>query len=130
LAAVGYADEAAFDFYGADGDLAMRLNAEGWTTIALQGAYAEHLLHGANLRVTRTAKSGDSSAGADMAAFRERWAFMGDRGTKRNADWNDPARTGRLFWRTAPLSCIEGVLRRLVRGTALDPAARARTEAG
>jgi glycosyltransferase involved in cell wall biosynthesis len=112
LEEVGYSDETNFKFYGADGDLAMRLSTAGWATIPLEGAYAEHLLHRTNIWARIWRKPTDDNADADMALFHERWAYLGDCGKERIAFWSDPDRTGRVFWRTAPLSCLEGVLRR------------------
>ncbi len=45
LEEVGWLDETNYNFYCADGDIIMRLNLSGWKSIALEGCYAEHLVH-------------------------------------------------------------------------------------
>ncbi len=45
LKEVGWLDETSYNFYRADGDVAMRLNLAGWKTIVLEGCFAAHLVH-------------------------------------------------------------------------------------
>ena len=115
LEAVGYADQVAFDFYGADGDLTMRLNAAGWRSIALEGCYAEHLQHRTKIWSKIRRRTNQSSVDADMALFHKRWGFFATgEATSAIRRWLDPEKTGRAFWRISPLSCVEGVLKRLI----------------
>jgi GT2 family glycosyltransferase len=115
LEAVGYADQEAFEFYGADGDLTMRLNTAGWRTIALEGCYAEHLQHRTRAWAELRERPNQSSVDADMALFYERWGFYASgEETFEIRRWSDPEKTAHMFWRISPLTCVEGVLKRLI----------------
>lgn len=112
LEAVGYANETDFEFYGADGDLSMRLNLAGWKTIQLEGAYAEHLLHAAPLRRLFGHSPPPASVQADMSTFAARYQHLECPETRRSACWQDPARTARRFWRLDTLACTQAVVQR------------------
>ena len=45
LEAIGFLEEKDYNFYFADSDVVMRLNLQGWSTIALDNCFAEHLCH-------------------------------------------------------------------------------------
>lgn len=72
---VEYADETSFEFYGADGDLSMRLNLAGWRTVPLRHSFAEHLNHRAHWR-TRFTKLKNSSIQHDMLTFEKRYSGL------------------------------------------------------
>ena len=45
LESIGFLEEKDYNFYFADSDVIMRLNLQGWETIALNNCFAEHLCH-------------------------------------------------------------------------------------
>lgn len=107
---VGYADEHGFDFYGADGDLTIRLNQKGWKTVPLEDSFAEHLNHRA-----RWANMLRSSRGrveqSDMQRFYEKYRHLPSPTTPITKAWVDRDGLGRAFWRVAPWAFLEGALR-------------------
>jgi glycosyltransferase involved in cell wall biosynthesis len=111
LAAVGYADETGFEFYGADGDLTMRLNLAGWGTVALDNAFAEHLNHRVRWR-RLLSRRGRPESDKDMEAFERRYGHLGSVCGVREKTWRDSRHTARIFWRADCWGCIEGILRR------------------
>jgi GT2 family glycosyltransferase len=95
LESIGFADEDAFAFYHADGDLALRLAAAGWSCVDSPGSYVEHYSH-ANLAL-RSANA--TRQPADWAAYVDRWGHLGSPTT----DWlersySDPHRTADRAW--------------------------------
>ncbi len=111
LAEVGYADETNFEFYGADGDLSMRLNLAGWKTVPLDNALAEHLTHRINWR-GRLLSQKNPSIQADMSTFEERYRNLEYRETAQSKTWMDPRHSARAFWSVAPFTCLQGYLLR------------------
>jgi len=92
---VGFADEDAFSFYHADGDLALRLDAAGWKCVDAPNSFVEHYSH-ANVPLRR---SNAERQPADWAAYVGRWGGLG----VPEADWlerdfRDPARTAERYW--------------------------------
>jgi glycosyltransferase involved in cell wall biosynthesis len=112
LEAVDYANETDFEFYGADGDLSMRLNFAGWKTIPLEGAYAEHLMHRSPLRRLVGSGCPPASVHADMSLFATRYQHLEYSEKTINVCWQDPSKSARRFWHLDALACCEGVLRR------------------
>ena len=113
LEAVGYANETDFEFYGADGDLSIRLNLAGWKTIPLDGAFAEHLIHRTPLQRLVGRTNHPSSVYADMETFKTRYQHLGKPlENRKTIYWHDSALSARTFWRLDPLACCEGILRR------------------
>lgn len=111
LEAIGYADETSYEFYGADGDLTMRLNLAGWQTVALVSSYAEHLNH--PVRWGRLLALGKERPPIeDMEIFETKYRYLtpGPLGFARK--WSDGRRTASVFWRTSPWACAQGILRR------------------
>lgn len=109
---VGYADEENFEFYGADGDLTMRLNLAGWTTVALEKSYAEHLNHRARWR---NLFRREVQTPSDMQLFFEKYKSLPYDALSQTKAWSDNDRLGRVFWKADPWSCIQGVLRSRLR---------------
>ena len=102
LESVGYADESRFEFYGADGELTMRLNREGFRTVALEGSFAEHLAHTPRL-LRWLSKSRDPNVEADMRMFESLFGSQQagqEIMTQRNHA--DPNGTARQFWLRCP----------------------------
>ena len=73
LEAVGFADEEAFRFYHADGDLALRLDDAGWTCIDSPASYVEHYSH-ANVGLR---SSNAQLQAEDWRAYAARWEHLG-----------------------------------------------------
>lgn len=113
LAAVGYADETTFEFYGADGDLTMRLNLNGWRTVALENAFAEHLNHRARLMrlLTRTSSL---YLDKDMEKFNRKYERLEYPARTICKFWSDSSRSARAFLRVDPWACFQGLIRRLL----------------
>ena len=113
LDAVGYADETAFEFYGADGDLTMRLNLKGWGTIALENSFAEHLCH--RFRWKRfLSRQAVISPSRDMETFEKKYGHLRYSGQSIAKDWIDPGRTARVFWKIDWKACVEATVRRMI----------------
>jgi len=112
LAAVGYADEETFEFYGADGDLTVRLNLAGWVTVALDEAFAEHLNH--RFRWRRVlAKREMKSPNKDMDTFSRKYHHLKYQLFSIRRSWTDSSKTAKAFWWADPWACLQGLLRRL-----------------
>jgi GT2 family glycosyltransferase len=113
LEEIGFADESAFNFYGADGDLSMRLNLGGWRTVALSNCYAEHMNHRIRLRARPTSR--DRAHALDMQRFYARYSQFGESPAPTYVEWSDPDKVAQAFWRLDTIGCMQGLLRRLVR---------------
>ena len=116
---VGYFNEDEYEFYGADGDMSISLNEKGWPTVALDGSYAEHLNHRAKyyniikwffgLRVL-------SANNPDLIILREKYKHLnGEAFAPIVRKWKDPNKVARCFILKAPVECIQGWLRRLIK---------------
>jgi glycosyltransferase involved in cell wall biosynthesis len=115
LEAVGYADATEFEFYGADGDLSVRLNLCGWRTVALSDAFAEHLNH--KIPLSRMlSQTVSSSTKRDMSHFFEKYSYLPDGKDPITREWSDVSHCARRFWKADPISCLQGyTLRHVVR---------------
>ena len=82
---VDYIDETSFEFYGADGDLSMRLNLGGWKTVALKSSFAEHL--------------------NKYKAFPWEKKII-------QKQWDDSNKVAHVFWRRDPIACAQGLVLR------------------
>ncbi len=115
LEAVGYINEKDFEFYGADGDLCMRLNLIGRKTIALENSFAEHLNHRIKLKRLLRGRGTELQMNPDMNKFYKKYAHL-DNSLTRMARVIDFGRGPWLrFWAVAPLACLEGRLRRFLK---------------
>jgi hypothetical protein len=114
LEAVGYADPTDFEFYGADGDLSIRLNLAGWRTVALNDAFAEHLNHRVPLsRVT--SRSVPASIQRDMSHFFDKYNYLSIGPDVSTKVWSDTSHSALQFWKVDPVSCLQGyILRRVL----------------
>ena len=112
LEEVGYINETDFEFYGADGDLAMRLNLAGWTTIPLQGAFAEHLFHRTKVLPWLVGKRVNPRVVADMGKFHGKYQEYDYSEKEICTDWIDADQAARIFWKLDFYACLEGTLRR------------------
>lgn len=110
LAEIGYADEDSYEFYGADGDLTMRLNLAGWATYALTSSFAEHLMHRVTWRHLIN-KAIMDSPDRDMGHFAQKYSHLGYHEKFRTRSWKDPKKVSRGFWKGAPWTCFQGVIR-------------------
>jgi GT2 family glycosyltransferase len=95
MTAVGYADEEAFRFYHADGDLALRMTDAGWRCVDSPESFVEHFAHAnPGQRATNL-----ETREQDWAAYERRWGHLGSP----DADWlershDDPNHTARRYW--------------------------------
>jgi glycosyltransferase involved in cell wall biosynthesis len=113
---VGYADASSFEFYGADADLTMRLNLNGWSTIALHQSYAEHLNHRVDLH--RGLNRTSSVPNSDMTVFFARYPRLGYDQKSIAKSWYDSNQSARPFWFIDPLACFQGMFLRYVGNSA------------
>jgi glycosyltransferase involved in cell wall biosynthesis len=112
LEEVGYADENAFEFYGADGDLTMRLNLAAWQTVPLDYSFAEHLNHRSHW-AKLIKMSGSNPAAKDMNLFFEKYKHLEYLKHQATKTWTDPGNIGRAFWKANPWVCMQGALRKM-----------------
>ncbi len=112
LAAVGYADEATYRFYHADGDLSLRMWEAGYACIDSPDSHIEHLSH------TNTAfrQSNMVSTRGDWSAYAAKWDSLGEptMAWERHR-FSDPYRTAEMYWpltRRVPLQ-VRSLRRRL-----------------
>ena len=113
LAAVGYADETSFEFYGADGDLTMRLNQNGWKTCVLENSYAEHLCHRIPWKRLLSGRT-ECQPNRDMETFDRKYGQMGNPVQPISKEWRDSSRSALAFWKTDWKACVEGTMRRVI----------------
>jgi glycosyltransferase involved in cell wall biosynthesis len=95
LERIGFADEEAFRFYHADGDIALRLAAAGSSCVDSPASFVEHYSH-ANL--AQRAKNQETQK-QDWATYEGRWHELGTP----ERDWDeidhtDPHRTVQRYW--------------------------------
>lgn len=108
LEKVNYVEETEFNFYCADGDLTMRLNGNGWETIALEDCYANHLVHKPTLKKMKYSPA----TIRDIKVFNEKYPFACKVDAIIKYD-NTPKNSG-VFWKVAFLNCIFGALLKLL----------------
>jgi glycosyltransferase involved in cell wall biosynthesis len=115
LEAVGYINEEEFEFYGADGDLCMRLNLLGRKTIALDHSFAEHLNHRVNFKRFLTEGGSRKRNNSDMVSFYKKYSGSENSVTRRAKAIDFGRGPWFRFWTAAPFACLEGQLRRLLK---------------
>ncbi len=95
LEAVGFADEDAFGFYHADGDLALRLDAAGWPCVDSPSSFVEHFSHAnVDLRGANAQRQSD-----DWTAYAARWEHLGGPSQAWvTREFVDPHRTAERYW--------------------------------
>jgi glycosyltransferase involved in cell wall biosynthesis len=102
LADINYVEEKVYNFYCADGDLAIRLNDKGWKTIDLENCYADHLVHKPVLKKTKFSPA----TIRDIAIFREMYPFeCRIDALKKHAKVS--TNVG-IFWKVAFINCLLG----------------------
>jgi GT2 family glycosyltransferase len=120
LREVGYADEDAFMFYHADGDLCLRMLQKGYECIDSTESYVEHFSH-ANTRLRKTNLDVQKS---DWNSYLARWdGIFYDREKSNYGGWvtrefDDRARTFEQFGRAARVLCTAMALGSRTRGAA------------
>ena len=92
---VGFADEATYFFYQADGDLCLRMAEAGYACIDSPDSFVEHYRH----TETEIRTSNMSTRGADWKAYVARWESLG----QPDSNWierrfEDPHRTADRYW--------------------------------
>jgi len=104
---VNYFDATEFNFYCADGDLIMKLNMNGWKTIALEDSFADHLVHQPNLSKVRYS----ASTLRDIKTFENKYPDIKGGGILKS---DKKVENSILpFWKAAFINCILGVLLRI-----------------
>lgn len=107
LVDVDFTDGKNYNFYCADGDLALRMHQRGWEIITLDDCFAEHLTH-----IPRLRKMGHSPA-----TLRDIGVFAGKYPQSCDADTVIKhaviASNRRRFWRAAFMNCFLGVMLRV-----------------
>lgn len=106
LESVGWLDEINFNFYQGDVDITMRLNEEGWETVALKDCFALHLTH-LPRRKSRLPQWYFADQEAFSAKYREP-AIVGYNECSENKLYINPF----PFWRGAFLNIIGGYITR------------------
>jgi glycosyltransferase involved in cell wall biosynthesis len=107
LEEINFIEENKYNFYCADGDLAMRLNQNGWKTIALEDCFADHLVHKPSLRKEKVSPS----TNRDISVFHSNYPFKQSHNSLKNR-FNKTNKVG-IFWKVAFLNCSFGVLLKL-----------------
>lgn len=106
LEEVGWIDEDRYRFYHADGDLCLKLWAQGYEVVDCREAYVEHFAHSNR----KTRQSNRERRAADWTAYLDRWSgIYYDRYCPRPGGWIsrlyvDAYRTVARFPRSAVLS--------------------------
>lgn len=107
LEEVNYIDENDFNFYYADSDLIMRMNAIGFKTIALEGCYAEHLVHKPKFGKVKFSPS----LVREMSKFNEKYPISPPSKSVLKI-YNSEKTNITPFWKAAFLNCIFGIFLR------------------
>jgi len=104
---VNYVEEKDYNFYFADSDLIMRMNAQGWKTISLEECFSEHLVHKPKLSKIKYSPS----ILRDISTFDKKYPLMPPEKDiiKKyvNISINKTP-----FWTAAFLNCLLGVMLR------------------
>jgi glycosyltransferase involved in cell wall biosynthesis len=103
---VGYIDEDAYEFYGADGDLSMRLHLANYPIVPLPGCLAEHLNH--RLKRFGPWSKVPTSGDRDMETFVKKYSAYGHSLGDLTDPSVDSSKTANRFWRLAPATCLQG----------------------
>lgn len=111
---VAYADENSFEFYGADGDLTMRLNLAGWKTIALSDSYAEHLNHKKFNLSRLICRKKAVQNNLDMKLFHDKYGGEDYEPKKIVKEWSDPNNYAKVFWMKNLTACVQGLIVRQI----------------
>lgn len=94
LAEIGYADEEAFAFYHADGDICLRLAERGYGCVAGTESFVEHYSH-ANEAVRQSNLERQQK---DWATYEARWGHLGEpEPAWLERSFDDPDQTARRF---------------------------------
>lgn len=104
---VDYLEENEYNFYYADSDLTMRLNDNGWKTIALENCFAEHLVHKPSFKKEKVTPA----IKRDIDVFNKKYPY------KNNYDmlkkYTKVSSNVIEFWKAAFLNCTFGLLLKL-----------------
>jgi len=101
---VNFIDEHNYNFYCADGDLSIRLNERGWKTIALNNAFADHLVHIPKL----TKKTIPKATIRDISFFNKKYPDVPEVFFIKKEIVLKNNTSG--FWRHAFINCLLGYL--------------------
>lgn len=107
LEIVNYIDEKEFNFYYADSDLIMRMNKNGWKTIALEECYADHLVHKPKFGKVKFTQA----TLRDMATFDKKYPSPPSQDIIKKYVRNSNIKI--IFWKIAFINCFSGVLLRV-----------------
>ena len=100
---VGWLDETSYNFYCGDGDFAMRLNENGWKTIALEECFALHLVH-----LPKKKKTIPQWHTRDSKTFKQKYPYK--RSSHKQISDKHPDIPVKGFWKHAPKNVLMGYL--------------------
>jgi glycosyltransferase involved in cell wall biosynthesis len=108
LKEVNFIDESNYNFYCADGDLALRMHNKGWKIVSLEDCYAEHLTHLPNIRKKKYSPATKS----DINTFNAKYPEKCDINIQKKYVKISNDRI--LFWRASFLNCFMGIMLRII----------------
>jgi len=100
---VNYIEEHDYNFYCADGDLILRMDEKGWTVIALEDCYANHLVHKPKLGKVKHS----ASTLRDISNFEKRYPYP--KSSESIIKDCNVLISNKAFWKAAFLNCVLGV---------------------
>ena len=104
---VNFIDEK-YNFYCADGDLAMKLNDHGWKTIALENSFADHLVHKPTFGSSRIS----AATKRDLEIFNNKYPYECTQFYYKKGV--TIANNTIVFWKVAFLTCLLGFFMRFI----------------
>jgi glycosyltransferase involved in cell wall biosynthesis len=103
---INYIEEKEYNFYCADGDLAMRLNDHGWKTVALDDSFADHLVHKPSFKKEKISPAIRRDIDIFNAKYPYKYSKVYDKKIIRVH--NDV----RIFWKVSFMNCLLGLILR------------------
>lgn len=104
LESVNYIEEDDYNFYCADGDLIMKMNEKKWKTIALEGCYADHLVHKPRFGKIKHSPS----TLRDIAMFEKKYPYpITQEYIKKEVKVTNNVIA---FWKAAFMNCVLGLM--------------------
>jgi len=103
---VNYLEEKKYNFFCADGDIAIKLNNNGWKTIPLEKCFVDHLVHKPRLRKFKYSQA----TIRDISVFNEKYPYnCSEPYFKKEVDISNNVSA---FWRYAFINCLVGLFLR------------------
>ena len=107
LEGINFIEEKEFNFYCADGDLSIRLNENGWKTVALGNSFADHLVHKPSFKKEKFSPS----IMRDINVFNNKYPYVLSQNML--LKYSDVSINVNAFWKAAFINCILGKLLQL-----------------